>query len=137
MDSYHGSCLCGSVSYRIEGEESTFYHCHCQRCRKLSGAGHGSNIRVKNPRIQWLQGESLIRSYKVPEAARFRNDFCANCGAPVPRHVPSLAMAVIPAGSLDHEPPIKPQARIFWKSRAQWSCRDELPVFEEYVETDD
>lgn len=40
---------------------------------------------------------------------------------------------VIPAGSLDSEPTIRPQARIFWDSRAGWSCGgDELPVHSEY-----
>ena len=49
--------------------------------------------------------------------------------------VPELNGAVIPAGSLDDEIPIKPQARIFWDSRADWSCDgDTLPRYAEYVE---
>jgi hypothetical protein len=42
-------------------------------------------------------------------------------------------VVIVPAGSLDSEPPIKPQARIFWDSRAAWSCGgDSLPVYAEY-----
>jgi hypothetical protein len=41
---------------------------------------------------------------------------------------------MIPAGSLDDEAPIKPQARIFSSSRASWSCADdELRVYPESV----
>jgi hypothetical protein len=42
---------------------------------------------------------------------------------------------MIPAGSLDDEAPIMPQARIFWGSRADWSCDgDSLPRYSEYPE---
>ena len=46
-------------------------------------------------------------------------------------------VVIIPAGSLDDEPPIRPQARIFQASRANWSCTagDALPTFPEYAPT--
>ena len=51
----------------------------------------------------------------------------------MPREVPEIGMVVIPAGSLDHDISIEPQARIFWESRAEWSCSgDQMPVFAEY-----
>lgn len=128
-----GSCLCGSVQYEISGEGVTFYHCHCQRCRKATGTGHASNIRVSpETSIRWTQGEELLKRYKVPEAERYFTNFCSNCGSPMPRVVPELGAVVLPAGSLDDEPMMKPQARIFWDSRAEWSCDDGIPVFPEY-----
>lgn len=130
---FRGSCLCGSVRYEISGEPLRFYHCHCSRCRKATGTGHASNMMIKPGSIQWIRGEELIRSYKVPEAQRFTNCFCANCGGRLPRYVKETDMIIIPAGSLDSESPIKPQARIFWDSRAGWSCGgDGLPVHAEY-----
>ncbi len=128
-----GSCLCGSVQYEIKGDSTAFYHCHCQRCRKASGTGHASNIRVSpETSIHWLKGEELLKRYKVPEAERYFNNFCSNCGSPMPKVVPEIGAVVVPAGSLDAEPDIKPEARIFWDSRTEWSCSDELPVFPEY-----
>lgn len=129
-----GSCLCGSVQYEVSGDPVKFYHCHCTRCRKASGTGHASNMMVKPGSIRWIAGEALIRSFKVPEAARFTNCFCGNCGGRVPRYVKETDMVVIPAGSLDSDPPILPQARIFWDSRASWSCSgDDMPIHSEYV----
>lgn len=131
---FRGSCLCGAVQYEISGEPMKFYHCHCQRCRKATGTGHASNLLVKPGAIKWLKGEELIKGYKVPEAIRFTNRFCSVCGGRVPRYVKETDFIVIPAGSLDSEPPIRPQARIFWGSRANWSCSgDELPVHSEYA----
>src|SRR6202034_265236 len=39
-----GSCLCGAVKYEVTGEPKRFYHCHCSRCRKVTGTGHASNM---------------------------------------------------------------------------------------------
>lgn len=129
-----GSCLCGSVQYEINGEAQRFYHCHCQRCRKATGTGHASNLLVTpEGSLSWKTGEALLRRYKVPEAERFYNCFCSQCGSPMPKVVPELGAVVIPAGSLNEEPPIQPGARIFQDSRAQWSCAgDDLPAYEEY-----
>jgi hypothetical protein len=45
-----------------------------------------------------------------------------------------MKLVVLPAGSLDDELPIKPQARIFWGSRTDWSCGNaEIQQYEEYV----
>lgn len=128
-----GSCLCGSVRYEITGEPTRFYHCHCQRCRKATGTGHASNVMIKSDAIRWLDGESQLRSYKLPEAERFGTHFCGNCGSLMPRQVPALGMVVIPAGSLDSDPGIEPMAHIFYESRAPWSCAaGGLPTFAEY-----
>lgn len=129
-----GGCLCGSIQYEISGVPEKFYHCHCKRCRKATGTGHASNVLVKPGAIRWIAGEALIRAYKIPEAKRFTNVFCANCGSRLPRLVPETGFIVIPAGSLDTDPPLLPQARIFWGSRAGWSCDGEgLPVYSEYA----
>ena len=133
QSTFRGSCLCGSVQYEVSGEPQRFNHCHCSRCRKASGTGHASNLLVKPGSIKWIKGEELIQAYKIPEAKRFTSRFCTVCGSQVPRYVKETDFFVIPAGSLDSDPMLLPQARIFWDSRASWSCGgDGLPVYSEY-----
>jgi len=130
--SLKGGCLCGAVLYEATGEPIRFYHCHCSRCRKSSGTGHATNLFLGNAQLVFTQGEELLQSYKIPEAERFTRQFCSKCGSSVARFDPSRNGVVIPAGSLDSDPPIMPQARIFWDSRAPWSCDDEpIPRFAE------
>ena len=132
MSSLSGGCLCGAVRYTVNGEAQRFYHCHCSRCRKASGTGHASNLFVQGT-LTWNSGEELIRTFKLPEAARFANSFCEVCGSRMPRFIEKVGMVFIPAGSLDDEPDIGPQARIFLDSRAKWSCDEAaLPGFEQY-----
>ncbi|MBV8208595.1 MAG: GFA family protein [Burkholderiaceae bacterium] len=66
------------------------------------------------------------------EAKRFANHFCAVCGGRLPLQPKDTDAVIIPAGSLDEEAPIRPQARIFAASRASWSCSgDAMTVYQE------
>ena len=128
-----GSCLCGAVHYEVSGDAQRFYHCYCSRCRKSTGAGHATNLMIADGKLIISKGESLLKLYKVPEAELFARQFCGNCGSSVARFVPEKNAVVVPAGSLDSEVSIKPQARIFWDSRTEWSCDDDaLPRHAEY-----
>lgn len=127
-----GSCLCGAVRYKATGEVTRFYHCHCSRCRKATGTGHASNLFLEGTLV-WEGGQDQIASYQPPEARRFTNRFCRNCGSRVPFFSEQARMVMLPAGSLDEDPGVLPQARIFTGFRTGWSCgASALPEFEEY-----
>lgn len=128
-----GSCLCGALHYTVEGVPDRFMHCHCSRCRKSSGTGHASNLFVKDASLSWTGDTTQIRFFKLPEAQRFTRTFCAHCGGQLPRLIAEMNLVFIPAGTLDVEPDIAPQARIFCGSKVSWSCSgDALPHFEGY-----
>ncbi len=130
-----GSCLCGALRYSVVGDPVRFMHCHCSRCRKATGTGHASNLFVKDPVISWVGDSGLVKDYKVPEAERFTRTFCTQCGGPLPREIPDMKLLMIPAGTLDDEPNIRPQAYIFKDSKAAWSCQsNDLPCFAGYPE---
>jgi len=135
MSSKHtGRCLCGEVKYEITGEAKNFLYCQCSRCQKSTGSAHASNLFVAANDIHWISGKNKIKSFKVPDAERYMRHFCADCGSPVPIYIEARGMALIPAGTLDTGPTIKPQARIFHDSRAVWTNHDELVCFPEYPE---
>jgi hypothetical protein len=121
------------VKYEVTGEPKRFHHCHCSRCRKATGTGHASNLFLQPAALKWLSGEEQIVAFKVPEAKRFVNTFCAICGGRLPRQAKDSDLAMIPAGSLDDAAPINPQASIFAGSRASGSCTaDEIPVYPQF-----
>jgi len=128
-----GSCLCGALHYTVTGEFARFMHCHCSRCRKSTGTGHATNLFLKGTGITWTGDTGMIKAYKIPEAERFTRTFCSQCGGPLPAEIRSMDLVFIPAGTLDDEPDFKPQARIFYESRASWSCAGgDVPVFAAY-----
>ncbi len=134
-----GACLCGAVAYEIDAPiEGAIYCCHCSRCRKARAAAHATNLFVPFARFRWLRGEGGIEAYKPPEAERFSQAFCRDCGSPVPRVNPQSAsgMAVVPAGSLEDDPGVREGAHIFVKYKAPWfAIHDALPQYSEYRPT--
>ena len=130
-----GACLCGGVAYEIDAplEGGGITSCHCTRCRKAGATAHASNLFVALDRFRWLRGEDQLRSYKIPEALRFTQCFCGDCGAPQPFVNPARGAAVIPCGSLEDDPGAREARHIFVSSRAPWfEIADELPQFDAY-----
>jgi hypothetical protein len=131
-ETLRGSCLCGSVTYEVTAPYLRFAHCYCSRCRKATGSAHATNLYVALENFRWTSGEELTVRYDLPSARRFATTFCRVCGSPLPHHTRSRSAVVVPAGSLDVEPSLRPQVRIFWSSRAGWSrTEDDLPMLDE------
>ena len=134
MTKHSGSCLCGTVTFLIEGEFSGFYLCHCKYCRKDTGSAHAANLFAQPARLTWLTGESDVSSYRLP-GTRHCKSFCNHCGSALPSVQISEAFAVVPAGSLDGDIALKPTAHIFTCSRANWdSALENIPQFERMPE---
>ncbi len=126
-----GGCLCGAVTYRVRAPYLKFAHCYCSRCRKATGTGHATNLYVDPGHFEWTSGETSAVRYDLMTAKSFATTFCKHCGSPLPHLTRSGKIMVIPAGSFDTAPDLKVQARIFWGSRAAWSCvDDQVPAFE-------
>lgn len=129
-----GSCLCGRVAYEIDGAIEHIYHCHCSRCRRARSAAHATNALVDAARFRCLRGEDLLDSFKLPDAERFTQTFCRECGSPMPRALPKRPAIGIPMGSVDGEPGSRPREHIFVASKASWyEIADALPQHAEYA----
>ena len=132
-DVLNGSCLCGAVQYEVRKPFLRFAHCYCQRCRKATGSSHATNLYVTPAEFSWTRGEGAAKRFDLPSAKSFATTFCTACGGPLPHFTRSGREVVIPAGTLDTAPDIRPQMNIFWQSRAPWSCSGEgLPCHADY-----
>jgi hypothetical protein len=119
-EAIEGSCLCGGVRYAVTGPFDRFYYCHCSRCRKASGSAHVSNLFGRPENIRWIAGKELIRRFDLPTAERFSRCFCSECGTPVPHVTRNGQFLLVPAGALEGDPGMRPQANIFWRDRSPW-----------------
>jgi hypothetical protein len=127
-----GGCLCGAVAYEVPAPlpGGAIIRCHCRRCRKARAAAHHANFFVSLEEFRWLRGEDRIQAYKLPDAERFAQAFCGECGSPQPRVV---NRAVVPAATLDDDPGEVGHLHIFVGSKAPWfEIRDALPRYVEY-----
>ncbi|MEH6628900.1 MAG: GFA family protein [Motiliproteus sp.] len=125
-----GSCLCGAVKYQLQGAASVFQYCHCSRCRKVTGSAHASNMFVAPEQFSWLQGESLVQRFEPQDSRHFATCFCQQCGSNLPWMNKGGTLVIIPAGTLDEDPQVRPSQNIFWDSRAPWyQGSDSLTTF--------
>jgi hypothetical protein len=127
-DKHFGSCLCGEIRFEIEGGFDSFYLCHCQYCRKDTGSAHAANLFSQSATLKWLAGESLVTPYNLP-STRHGKSFCSICGSAVPRTQMSGALLVVPAGCLDTNVSIRPDAHLFGSSKADWDYElEKIPM---------
>lgn len=126
-----GSCLCGNVRFELEGTPRFINHCHCSMCRKVHGAAFGSFLHADGRGFRWLAGESLVENYhSSPGSIRA---FCRVCGSNMPVLEEQGAHVIIPAGTLDDDPAVRPIVHIHTASQAPWfAITDDLPQFAEW-----
>lgn len=115
-----GSCLCRKVRYRISGNIGIFQYCHCSRCRKFTGSAHAANLFVSTPDFNWTAGEEFVGRYDPENTKYFATCFCTRCGSSLPWLSKSGKVVVVPAGTLDGDPGIRPSQNIFCDSRPPW-----------------
>lgn len=102
MPTYSGSCLCSSISYRIEGELSEFGYCHCQSCRKASGSAYGANIGVARSDLRLEDPKHHLKKFES-SPGKIRT-FCSQCGSPLFAYLKATPELVrIRLGSLDSD----------------------------------
>ena len=133
MTSYFGSCLCGTVSFEVNGNFDSFYLCHCQHCQKDTGSSYAANLFSYSAKLLWRSGLDAVTSFTL-SGTRHTKSFCKLCGSALPgSHVEG--MIVVPAGCLDTEISVTPTAQIFLSRKVAWSeDLESVPQFERLPE---
>lgn len=127
-----GSCLCHQVTYQIKGHLGIFQYCHCSRCRKFTGSAFAASLLISPEDFEWLSGEENVGRYEPEGVKHFATSFCKNCGSSLPWLTQSGKGVVVPAGTLDEDPVIRPSQNIYCASRAEWyTDPQQLPEYDE------
>ena len=112
-------CLCGQVHFEVKGEFERFYLCHCEYCRKDTGSAHAANLFSSTATLKWISGEDKVRQFNL-RATRHIKSFCTTCGSALPEMQMNGRLLKVPAGSLDTDLLLRPNAHIFVSSKARW-----------------
>jgi hypothetical protein len=128
----YGSCLCGDVGYLVSGEPLRMVNCHCENCRRARSAAYAVNLFVPTKHFKWTRGQQQVVSYRLPGTPSFSTAFCRRCGSDLPRVSKGEAMVIVPAGSLDGDPGVRPEAHVHVAEKAPWfEITDSLPRYPE------
>lgn len=124
---FEGGCLCGAIRYRSAGPALRCVICHCEDCRKHSGAPCLGFVHFPLEGFSWIGAQpQRYRSSRYAERG-----FCPECGSTVSMHEEVLADRVqVTLGSLDQPASVEPEDHVWTRSRIPWfDVRDDRPRF--------
>mmetsp|Transcript_8677 Transcript_8677/g.19472 ORF Transcript_8677/g.19472 Transcript_8677/m.19472 type:complete len:134 (-) Transcript_8677:130-531(-) len=103
------SCLCGSFAGKVTGDPQLAVWCHCEQCRKFTGAAMQLAV-FADDKIEVTRGDENVNKYQSKPGI-FRNS-CKTCGAFVYK-TGGKDFNVVPLGAMKGAPMIKPSCHIF------------------------
>lgn len=118
MDVIEGGCLCGAVRYRLSGAAQATSNCHCDSCRRASGA----------PSVAWVVVRAADFAIVTGAPVGFRSSppvvrtFCGKCGTPLTyRHDDSPGTIDVTTASLDSPERFPPTREIWLQHKIPWA----------------
>jgi hypothetical protein len=117
MDIYSGRCLCGAVHFEAKGEPKWVRWCHCESCRRHSGAPASVFVAFEDSAVSVTQG-TIAKYNSSPGVER---GFCARCGSTL-----TCSNARLPTethyyvGAFERAAELKPTGQFFAGERLPW-----------------
>lgn len=116
-DTFDGRCLCGEVRFRAIGKPNWILWCHCESCRRHSGAPASVFVAFEHTAVTMIKGEIT----KFNSSPGVQRGFCARCGSTLTcenERFPSEAHYHV--GAFDRAVDLKPTGHIFAEERLVW-----------------
>jgi hypothetical protein len=134
---HSGSCLCGSVQYRIESDLKAIVNCHCKFCSKAHGAPFTPMLFASYADLEVVAGAELVARYRVERLGADRC-FCTKCGTRLFNHSIARGRISLMVTTLDAPGTLRPVAHISTESKCAWfEIEDDLPQFQGIPTPDD
>jgi hypothetical protein len=71
-----GACLCGAIRFEASVPPRRVTHCHCDMCRRATGAAVGTFATFESDKVRWLREPARYDS-----SERGWRGFCPTCGS--------------------------------------------------------
>lgn len=123
--SHRGHCRCGSVAMVAHAAPNFSVYCHCDDCRRSTGAPVTASVAFAKNAIVWEAHQTLER-YRNGTATRL---FCRQCGSPVAQEHDSVSdRTFFNTGFMDDPSAFPPTAHTFAVKQLEWlRLADDLP----------
>ena len=120
---FEGGCLCGAVRFVATGRPKGVYWCHCQSCRRHSGAPASVFVAFEHAKYTVTEGE-ITKFDSSP--GRTRRGFCTQCASTLTCESARLPTeAHFHVGAFDEAARLQPTRHVFPEERLPWMHIDE------------
>lgn len=92
-EAYTGGCYCGAVELEVSGPPLDMGYCHCDNCRRYSGAPVAAFTLWKPESVKIAKGAELLGKFKSSEMSDRR--YCTKCGSHLIIDHPTLGLTDI------------------------------------------
>jgi len=117
-EQFQGGCLCGAVRFIATGRPVGVYWCHCQSCRKHTGAPASVFVAFKRDAYTVTKGE-ITKFDSTP--GQTRRGFCARCGSTLTcETLAQPAETHFHVGAFDQAAQLQPTGHYFSEERLPW-----------------
>jgi len=133
MSSYTGSCHCGTVKFKCEGEPVAIVNCHCSVCRRVHSASYAPLVVFPPDKLTVTKGEKNLTKYVTGKEDRY---FCKTCASKIYSSLNHLKTKAAFLQNFDGHGPdgkirnnLRPQFHIFYGSGTV-DAHDGLPKYD-------
>lgn len=116
-----GRCLCGAVTYELEGDPIATAVCHCDHCQRQSGGAFSVNLIALAGQLS-IAGE--LRTYtetgENDDGEYVHRRFCGSCGSPIVSEMVQTGAVAVKAGTLDDKSAVNPTVEVWCVDRQPW-----------------
>lgn len=116
MPPWTGGCACGHIRYEADVTPSDPAYCHCQTCRKTSGAPVVAFADVPLAAFRYTQGTPSV--YRSSERGERR--FCPLCGTQLEFRFSGADLVELTIASLDRADALAPLSHHWHHTRLAW-----------------
>ena len=122
-----GGCFCGAIRYRATAEPTARTLCHCESCRRASGAPTVAWVIFPAASFSIIAG--TLREYRSSE--HVTRSFCGDCGTQlVYRSDRRTEVVDVPTATLDEPDAFAPEREIWTGEKLAWEVINaSLPQF--------
>ena len=128
---WQGGCLCGAVRYEVQAAPRQTSLCHCEDCRRASGAPVVAWTFFPSGSLSFVKGDPRMLHFAERERT-----FCADCGTPLTFFDPALPHEFeVTTCSLDDAASAPAPSDHNWiVDRLPWlRVNDDLPAYEHHT----
>jgi len=124
-----GHCLCGQTRFTATGPPRWVAHCHCESCRRATGAPITTYASFKADGFTFAGEPPQV--YESSPGVRRR--FCARCGSPLTYDADRWPGEVhVHVSALERPGAVQPRLHAYVGERIPWlELHDDLPRFRE------
>ena len=131
---YQGTCYCGKTRVSVKGAVKSASICHCNTCRKLSGAPFLAQALFSADDVEVSSDIQMASTQTSKAVTRYR---CGACGSPTHASLATFGLTALPLSILVKESTrcpeeLRPQLHLHYDSRVL-DVNDQLPKYRKSV----